>query len=93
MKLKAKIKSKYLDQILHGLKREEFRQIESVTLIDEKGRECEFEVKGIKQLSPKHIKELKKCYKDIKWDDNLLTVRIDLGKLLGRSDLDEEKMS
>jgi len=84
MKLRAKIKSKYLDQILCGLKGEEYRQIESIILIDEKGRECEFEVRGIKQLSTKHIKELKKRYKDVKWDDNLLTVRIDLGKLLNR---------
>jgi len=85
MKLRAKIKSKYLDQILYGLKREEFRQIESIILIDEKGRECEFEVKGVVQIHHRLLDHLRRGYPDIPWDDKLITVRIDLGKLIRRS--------
>lgn len=79
MKLKCKIKNKYLEQILRGEKKTEYRQIESIILVDEQGREYEFEVKEI--YSFPYVARLRKEYPDVPWKDELRcsTIAIDLG--------------
>jgi len=39
MKLKCKIKDKYMKQILEGKKKVEYRQVESIIFVDEQGEE------------------------------------------------------
>ena len=79
MKLKCKIKDKYLKQILNGEKKIDYRQIESIIFVDESGKEHEFEVKGI-TLVVLDDGYLKENYPDIEWKDNLPTIGIRLGK-------------
>jgi len=82
MKLKCKIKDKYLKQILNGEKKIDYRQIESITFVDESGKEHEFEVRDI-LLVVLDDGWLKENYPDIEWKDNLPTIGIKLGKLKG----------
>ncbi len=78
MKLKAKIDRKYLELILKGEKRYEYRQLESIILVDkESGDEYEFEIEDIEKID---VEELKKKYPDVPWKDGLVTVAIKLGK-------------
>lgn len=79
MKLTAKIRTKYLNEILSGEKPAEFRQIESMILIDEHGNNHEFKVTDIGICCPLSIDHLKKKYPDIPWNRNLTTLRIHLG--------------
>ena len=79
MKLKCKIKDKYLKQILKGEKKIEYRQIESITFIDEQGKEYEFEVKDVTDVFLA-VNSLRKKYPDVPWDDNLPTIAIELGR-------------
>ena len=81
MKLKCKIKDKYLKQILNGEKKIDYRQIESITFVDESGKEHEFEVRDI--YLTVYSSWLKNSYPDIEWKDNLPTIGIKLGKLKG----------
>ena len=86
MKLKCKIKDKYLKQILKGEKKIEYRQIESITFIDEQGKEYEFEVKNVEAskdiegIRGSFIHWLKHKYPDVSWKDNLPTIAIELGR-------------
>lgn len=82
MKLRCKIRQKYMEEILKGRKVYEYRQIESIVLEDAHGREYEFEVKDIKILSRRNIEALKLNFPDIEWKDDLITIRIRLGKRL-----------
>ena len=88
MKLKAKIKNKYLKEILEGKKKEEYRQIESIILVDEQGNEYEFEVKGISLVAG--LDWLRKKYPDVDWKDEYRysTIKIELGELINK-DVDE----
>jgi len=86
MKLKCKIKDKYLKQILKGEKKVEYRQVESIIFVDEQGKEYEFEVKSIENV-PTHMYGglytdciLRKKYPDVSWDDDLPTIAIELGR-------------
>jgi len=79
LKLRAKIKNKYLKQILSGEKKQEYRQIESIILEDESGNEYEFEVNNIIVLPRYIIDALKYDYPDIEWDDSLPVLAIELG--------------
>jgi len=85
MKLKCKIKDKYLKQILKGEKRLEYRQVESIIFVDEQGKEYEFEVEKVGTVSRDYgglgiMQLLKKKYPDVWWKDNLPTIAIRLGR-------------
>ena len=87
MKLRVKILRKYLEQILKGEKKVEYRKVESIIFVDEKGNEYEFEVKGINAAckgysnwSEDYIELLRKIYPDISWNDNLPLLEIKLGR-------------
>lgn len=78
MKLKGKIKPHYLEQILRGEKPVDYRQIESIILVNEAdGSEYEFKVEGIEEVKPKWLKQWQS---DIDWKNGLVTVGILLGK-------------
>jgi len=79
MKLRAKILNKYMKQILEGKKKAEYRQVESIILVDEQGKEYEFEVKDVTDVFLA-VNSLRKKYPDISWKDNLPTIAIELGK-------------
>ena len=86
MKLKCKIRDKYLKQILEGKKKVEYRQVESIIFVDDQGKEYEFEVKDVE--APKDIDGirgsfihwLKHKYLEVPWDDDLPTIAIRLGR-------------
>ena len=82
MKLRAKIKNKYLKEILEGKKKKEYRQIESIILIDEQGNEYEFEVKRVGLVGG--LDWLKQQYPDVEWKEELRwnTIVLELGKRL-----------
>ncbi len=82
MKLRAKIKNKYLKEILEGKKKEEYRQIESIILVDEQGNEYEFEVKRVGLAG--NLDWLKQRYPDVEWKEELRwnTIVLELGKRL-----------
>ena len=82
MKLRAKIKNKYMKQILSGRKTVEYRQIESMVLTDEDGNEYEFEVKDIENMTYYYffLPELMEKYPDVPWKDDLPTIEIVLGE-------------
>lgn len=82
MKLRAKIKSKYLDDILDGVKRNEFRQFESITLTDENGRCVEVEINLIEWLGNKQARRIIADHPDVDWDDGKPVYRIELGEQL-----------
>ena len=77
MKLKCKIKDKYLQMILQGIKTKEYRQVESIIFVDEQGKEYEFEVISIIPAVTSHLME---DYPDIDWKYNLPSLQIELGK-------------
>jgi hypothetical protein len=82
MKIAAKIKAKYLDQILSGEKKVELRQFESITLEDENGRKAEIEIKYITIEGNVFFDEkTRKQYPDVPWKDGLKIHKIYLGKI------------
>ena len=86
MKLRAKIKNKYLKEILEGRKKEDYRQIESIIFVDEQGNEYEFEVYNI-GIMCSGIGWLRKNYPDIEWKDGLTTISIQLGKRIEQEEI------
>ena len=85
MKLKCKIKDKYMKQILEGKKKVEYRQVESIIFVDEQGEEYEFEVKELLKVPDdmyfiSNIDDLRVRYPDVPWKDNLPTIAIRLGR-------------
>jgi len=68
MKLKAKIKAKYLDQLIDGSKNLEFSQIENIELTDENGRCVEFPVYDIFKLNGDFRGFIEEIYPDISWN-------------------------
>jgi len=86
MKLRAKILEKYLKQILEGKKKVEYRQVESIILVDEQQKEYEFEVKDIQDSRRSAtypfgiLWYVKRGYPELQWDDNLPTIAIRLGR-------------
>ena len=79
MKLRAKIKNKYLKHILEGKKNVEYRQIEGIILTDEDGNEYKFKVSCVRTADCM-LSALRKIYPDVPWKDNLPTIEIALGK-------------
>jgi len=65
MKLKCKIKDKYLRQILSGKKKVEYRQVESIIFVDEQGNEYEFEVGDIWQANTYEADKIKRLHPDM----------------------------
>lgn len=84
MKLSAKIKSKYLDDILAAKKKVEYRNIESLTLTDENNRIVELEVIDMETCSNAETRELMRSYSDVPWTGKPITA-IRLGKILRRT--------
>lgn len=81
MKIRAKVFSKYLDQLLSGEKTKEFRQFESMILTDENGREAEFDISSvIKDGNVYADLKLRKQYPDVPWIDGKKIYTIYLGK-------------
>ena len=86
MKLRAKILRKYLEEILRGKKKIEYRQVESIILVDEQGKEYEFEVTYVQDSRRCATYPLgvlwyvKRNYPELQWDDNLPTIAIELGR-------------
>ncbi len=85
MKLTAKIRAEYLDQILKGKKRFEYRQLESITLTDELGRKVSCRIEGITPLSPRYNKKIRAKYPHVPWDDNLRIYEIAIKPILSQS--------
>lgn len=82
MNLRAKIWPKFLKQILRGEKKIEYRQLETITLIDSKtGREHEFDIESFGICTAHHAKD--EC-PGIKWDSEKSVLMIKLGKELKR---------
>lgn len=79
MKLRAKIKAKYLDDILSGKKVVEYRQFESMVLTDETGRTSEFKILHMGVLSKTNEDVIRKEYSDIPWSPTLWIWGIHLG--------------
>jgi hypothetical protein len=82
MRLSAKIKSNYLDDVLSGKKKCEFRQLEDFELVDENGRVAAFKIERINTLSDGQIHALKRKHKEIPWSKDTPIIRIDLGERL-----------
>jgi hypothetical protein len=83
MKLRAKVNSAYLDQILEGTKKIEYRQIESMILVDENQREVE--VEAIQVVRVHDVKEYDKIIVDhpnVPWDPEMCIHKIYLGEVL-----------
>ena len=83
MKLKCKILPKYLKAILDGTKDVEYRQVESIVLINSKtGKEHEFEVTDLWMHKAKDV--VFEAYPDIKWDRKKQILCIGIGKKVNR---------
>jgi len=81
MKLYAKIRPHYFDQIKAGKKHIDFRQFESITFYNtETGEEIECEVEGLFLMGDK--RDLKLQYPDVKWHPLKQIYGIVLGKIL-----------
>lgn len=70
MKIRAKIKPNYLDDILKGKKDFEYRQVEELILTDGQ-RTLHTEVLDIRKESPKYAEETKRIFKNLPWDPEL----------------------
>jgi hypothetical protein len=82
MRLIAKIFPHYFKQILEGEKKEEFRQMEEIVFVNAKtGEEIIFRIKGISKTN--NLEELRKQYPDVPWKEDLVTVKIELGEMVG----------
>ena len=78
--LKAKIFPKYLDDILSGIKKCEYREIESIELTDGK-RTFIFDVVGLEIPTDEERKGIELCQgRDVKWTGKPMLV-IELGKI------------
>ena len=80
MKLHAKIKSQFLDQILAGKKWCEYRQFETMTLTDENGRSVSFDVSFVDCLSFSADGAVRDAFPDIQWLGGKRIHRIALGE-------------
>ena len=85
MWLKAKIKSKYLDEILSGRKRVEYRQVEGLELSDGKRIvKCKVIRLNIYNCGTKsyllQVMDLQSKYPDVEWNEELPILVIYLGK-------------
>ena len=77
MKLRARIRAKYLDEIIAGKKTCEYRQIESMELTDEKGRVKTFIVNNITYAS---LDDVRYAYPDVPWVEDEPVYKIGLGE-------------
>lgn len=83
MKLRAKVNSAYLDQILAGTKKVEYRQFESMVLTDEMGRAVEIEVNGVKRvMDEEEDVAIRDDHPNVPWDPEILIHKIYLGDVL-----------
>lgn len=69
MMLRARIKAKYLDRILKGEKKSEYRQIEGIELTDENGRVAVFGVRTISSYGRNKSEEIKAKFPDVPWSE------------------------
>ncbi len=80
MKLHAKIKKEYMNEILEGSKNIEYRQFESITLTDEKGRTATFDVTDVSPCSPFQDQDVRRVFDKVNWDEHKHIFRIFLGE-------------
>ena len=80
MKLQAKIKSEYLDQILAGKKWCEYRQFETITLTDENGRSATFDIAFVDRISTGLSITVRNVHPDVPWLKDKRIYRIALGE-------------
>jgi hypothetical protein len=76
MKLSAKIRAEYLDQLLNGSKDAEYRQFETITLTDENGRSRVFNIIVTRPLTNKQAKLIRKKYPNIPWKQDKQIIRL-----------------
>lgn len=73
MILKAKIKSNYMQQIIEGKKRIEYRQIgndgDIFEMTDENGRTMSCYITDAEQCTKKEEKAIKQTHRDVEWSD------------------------
>jgi len=77
MILKAKINSKYLDDILAGRKTQEYRQFNGndiMEVTDETGRIKQLRIKGMEEASKDLERGVKTFHKDIEWSNEAIMV-------------------
>lgn len=84
MKLYAKVAPGPLEDILGGKKTEEFRQIESIVLMNQDGNHvAEYDVKRVTNSPPICVlNELEKYGLEEHYDEDLPAMRIFLGELI-----------
>jgi len=83
MKLRAKVNSACLDQILAGTKKIEYRQIESMVLVDENAREVEVEaIQVVRVLDIKEDEKIRADHANVPWDPEMCIHKIYLGDVL-----------
>lgn len=72
MILKVKIRSNYLQQIIEGKKRMEYRQFgnnDILEMTDEKGRTCSCYITDAAPCTEKEEEAVKQLHKDVEWSD------------------------
>lgn len=78
MRLMAKIDPEYFKML--DTKTREFRQIESIDLVNSvTGESREFKVNDIKMCPRESAEHVKRIYSKVKWDPNLPVFSIELG--------------
>ena len=90
MKLKAKIKPKYLDEILSHNKKVEYRQFDEIELDDGK-RVATFGVDEITRLPFSAAREVMRNHSDVNWVNELPIHEIKLGVNRGIFDKEETR--
>ena len=80
MDLECKIKAKYLDEILEGSKREEFRQFDTILFVDERGRRARFEIDYVFEVEYTEEERIRESYPDVPWKVEKAIYGFRLGK-------------
>lgn len=87
MKLRAKVNSAYLNQILAGTKKIEYRQFESMVLTDENGRVAEIEVNNVRRVMEiEEDEKIRADHPNVPWDEEMCIHKIYLGDVLSVSE-------
>jgi uncharacterized protein with HEPN domain len=73
MRLEAKIKSNYLNDILDGSKTMEFRQFDgsdTLILTDETGRKVKCQIESVMEAGAAFEKTIRENHQDVKWKND-----------------------
>jgi len=80
VKLRCKIYPKYLDLILNGKKKHEYREVEGIEFNDGK-RKVLVEIASIHEVHEDYAKPIRKKYPDVPWQNKPM-IEIELGKVI-----------